>query len=104
MGSGIKTLFESIGATKVIEGGQTMNRSTEDIVKAIEEANAEKIIILPNNGNIVMAAEQAASVVDREVIVVRSKTVPQGMAAMLAFNPVGTSEENKETCKKLYLM
>ncbi|MCM3736173.1 DAK2 domain-containing protein [Bacillus cytotoxicus] len=95
MGSGIKELFESIGATVVIEGGQTMNPSTEDIVKAIEEANAEKVIILPNNGNIVMAAEQAASVVDQEVIVVRSKTVPQGMAAMLAFNPAGTLEENE---------
>ncbi|PEA55256.1 hypothetical protein CON64_07620 [Bacillus pseudomycoides] len=95
MGSGIKELFESIGATEVIEGGQTMNPSTEDIVKAIEEANAEKVIILPNNGNIVMAAEQAASVVDQEVIVVRSKTVPQGMAAMLAFNPAGTLEENE---------
>lgn len=95
MGSGIKELFESIGATIVIEGGQTMNPSTEDIVKAIEEANAEKVIILPNNGNIVMAAEQAASVVDQEVIVVRSKTVPQGLAAMLAFNPAGTLEENE---------
>ncbi|MEI4802685.1 DAK2 domain-containing protein [Bacillus sp. NPDC077411] len=95
MGSGIKELFESIGAKVVIEGGQTMNPSTEDIVKAIEEANAEKVIILPNNGNIVMAAEQAASVVDQEVIVVRSKTVPQGMAAMLAFNPAGTLEENE---------
>jgi len=100
MGSGIKNLFESIGATQVIEGGQTMNPSTEDIVKAIEEANAEKIIILPNNGNIVMAAEQAASVVDQEVIVVRSKTVPQGMAAMLAFNPVGTLEENEENMQE----
>ncbi|WP_459499815.1 DAK2 domain-containing protein [Bacillus sp. C1] len=100
MGSGIKNLFESIGATKVIEGGQTMNPSTEDIVKAIEEANAEKIIILPNNGNIVMAAEQAASVVNQDVIVVRSKTVPQGMAAMLAFNPAGTLEENEENMKE----
>ncbi|WP_242219547.1 DAK2 domain-containing protein [Bacillus cereus group sp. BfR-BA-01380] len=95
MGSGIKELFESIGATVVIEGGQTMNPSTEDIVKAIEEVNAEKVIILPNNGNIVMAAEQAASVVGPKVIVVRSKTVPQGMAAMLAFNPAGTLEENE---------
>lgn len=97
MGSGIKELFESIGATQVIEGGQTMNPSTEDIVKAIEEANAEKVIILPNNGNIVMAAEQAASVVEQEVIVVRSKTVPQGMAAMLAFNPTAAMEENEES-------
>ncbi|MDR4442487.1 hypothetical protein FO512_31785, partial [Bacillus cereus] len=73
-------LFERIGATKVSEGGQTMKPGTEDIVKAIEEAKAAKIIMLPNSGNIVMAAERAASVVDQEVIVVRSKTGPQGMA------------------------
>ncbi|MDG4655895.1 DAK2 domain-containing protein [Ectobacillus antri] len=100
MGSGIKTLFESIGATQVIEGGQTMNPSTEDIVKAIEEANAEKIVILPNNSNIVMAAQQAASVAEAEVIVVPSKTVPQGMAAMLAFNPGATLEENADAMKE----
>ncbi|MFC3882615.1 DAK2 domain-containing protein [Bacillus songklensis] len=87
MGSGIADLFRSIGAKAVIEGGQTMNPSTEDIVRAIQEVNAEKVIILPNNSNIVMAARQAADVVDQEVIVVPSKTVPQGMAALLAFNP-----------------
>jgi uncharacterized protein len=87
MGSGIADLFRSIGAKVVIEGGQTMNPSTEDIVKAIQEVNAEKVIILPNNSNIVMAARQAAEVVDQEVIVVPSKTVPQGMTALLAFNP-----------------
>ncbi|MBE4908768.1 DAK2 domain-containing protein [Bacillus luteolus] len=87
MGSGITELFKSIGAHAVIEGGQTMNPSTEDIVKAIEEVHAEKIIILPNNKNIIMAAEQAAQVVGDNVVVVPSKTVPQGMAALLAFNP-----------------
>ncbi len=97
MGSGISALFESIGATKVIEGGQTMNPSTEDIVKAIEETNAEKIIILPNNSNIIMAAKQAASVVEQDVIVVGSKTVPQGMAAILAFNPNADLEQNEQT-------
>ncbi|UPM53067.1 DAK2 domain-containing protein [Gottfriedia acidiceleris] len=95
MGSGIKALFESIGATVVIEGGQTMNPSTEDIVKAIEQCNAENVIVLPNNGNIVMAAEQAASVAECNVAVVTSKTVPQGMAALLSFNPTATLDENK---------
>ncbi|MGG1574445.1 DAK2 domain-containing protein [Fictibacillus sp. NRS-1165] len=96
MGSGIKALFTSLGAGYVIEGGQTMNPSTEDIVKAIEEVNAEKVIVLPNNGNIVMAAEQAASIVDQDVIVVRSKNVPQGMAALLAFNPSAGLEDNQK--------
>ncbi|MEH7349845.1 DAK2 domain-containing protein [Gottfriedia acidiceleris] len=95
MGTGIKALFESIGATVVIEGGQTMNPSTEDIVKAIEQCNAENVIVLPNNGNIVMAAEQAASVAECNVAVVTSKTVPQGMSALLAFNPTGSLDENK---------
>ncbi|MGD6802981.1 DAK2 domain-containing protein [Rossellomorea vietnamensis] len=93
MGAGIAELFRSIGATYVIEGGQTMNPSTEDIVKAVEEVNAEKVIILPNNKNIIMAANQAAEVVEGDVVVVPTKTVPQGMAALLAFNPsVGTAE------------
>lgn len=95
MGSGIKELFTSLGAGYVIEGGQTMNPSTEDIVKAIEEVNAEKVIVLPNNGNIVMAAEQAATVADQDVAIVRSKNVPQGMAALLAFNPAVNLKENQ---------
>ncbi|QKS73252.1 DAK2 domain-containing protein [Paenalkalicoccus suaedae] len=86
MGSGIKELFEGLGVKKVIEGGQTMNPSTEDFIRAIEEANAEKVILLPNNSNIIMAANQAAEVADVDVQVVPSKTVPQGLAAMLAFN------------------
>jgi len=96
MGSGIADLFRSIGAHAVIEGGQTMNPSTEDIVKAIKEVNAKKIIILPNNKNIIMAAEQAAEVAEEEVIVIPSKTVPQGMAALLTFNPSGDLASNKE--------
>jgi uncharacterized protein len=94
MGSGIAELFRSIGAHAVIEGGQTMNPSTEDIVKAINEVNAKKVIVLPNNKNIIMAAEQAAEVSDVEVMVVTSKTVPQGMSALLAFNPSATLEDN----------
>lgn len=96
MGSGISDLFKSIGAKSVIEGGQTMNPSTEDIVKAIEEAYAKNIIILPNNKNIIMAAQQAAQVVEGNVIVIPSKTVPQGMAALLAFNPSATAADNEK--------
>lgn len=95
MGEGIAELFESIGATKVIEGGQTMNPSTEDIVQAIKDANADTVVILPNNSNIVMAANQAADVAGQEVIVIPTKTVPQGMAALLAFNPALGADENE---------
>jgi len=87
MGSGIAELLRSVGASAVIEGGQTMNPSTEDIVKAIEEVGAERVIILPNNKNIIMAAEQAAEIVGIESAVVRTTTVPEGLAAILAFNP-----------------
>ncbi|UAL54219.1 DAK2 domain-containing protein [Bacillus sp. CMF21] len=99
MGKGIADLFRSIGSHSVIEGGQTMNPSTEDIVQAIKDVHAENVIILPNNSNIVMAAQQAASVVDDHVIVIPSKTVPQGMAAMLAFNPSASAEDNEEIMK-----
>ncbi|QII48917.1 DAK2 domain-containing protein [Bacillus paralicheniformis] len=95
MGEGIAELFESIGATKVIEGGQTMNPSTEDIVQAIKDANADTVVILPNNSNIVMAANQAADVAGQDVIVIPTKTVPQGMAALLAFNPALEADENE---------
>lgn len=95
MGQGIADLFRSIGAHAVIEGGQTMNPSTEDIVKAIEEVHAKKVIILPNNKNIIMAAEQAAEVAEQEVIVIPTKTVPQGMSALLAFNPSAELAQNK---------
>jgi uncharacterized protein len=87
MGSGVADLFRSIGAHVVIEGGQTMNPSTEDIVKAIKAVNAKKVFILPNNKNIIMAAEQAKDVSEEEVDVIPSKTVPQGLSALLAFNP-----------------
>ncbi|PYZ97977.1 hypothetical protein CR205_05115 [Alteribacter lacisalsi] len=96
MGDGIASLFEGLGAGGVIQGGQTMNPSTEDFVKAIREANAEKVILLPNNSNIIMAAQQANDVVEEDVVVVASKSVPQGLAALLAFNPSDSLEENQE--------
>ncbi|WP_416720700.1 DAK2 domain-containing protein [Bacillus subtilis] len=95
MGEGISDLFKSIGASVVIEGGQTMNPSTEDIVDAVKSVNADTVFILPNNSNIIMAASQAASVVDEQVFVIPAKTVPQGMSALLAFNPDQEAEANE---------
>ncbi|WP_243354298.1 DAK2 domain-containing protein [Bacillus litorisediminis] len=100
MGSGIADLFKSIGAHAVIEGGQTMNPSTEDIVKAINEVNAKQVIVLPNNKNIVLAAEQAAELVNVSAEVVKTKTVPQGLSALLAFNPAVSLEENKRNMEE----
>ncbi|ARD49261.1 DAK2 domain-containing protein [Sporosarcina sp. P33] len=100
MGEGIAELLKSIGASAVIEGGQTMNPSTEDIVKAIQEIGAEKVLILPNNKNIIMAAEQAAEVLEIEAAVVPTKSVPEGLAAILAFNPEATVEKNAQSMKQ----
>ncbi|GGJ86344.1 phosphatase [Lentibacillus kapialis] len=96
MGSGIKELFESLGASVVIEGGQTMNPSTQDIASAIEEANARNVLILPNNKNIVMAAEQAAELAGVNAAVVPTKTIPQGISALLAFHPETPIDKNRQ--------
>ena len=94
-GDGIKQLFEEQGCHYVIEGGQTMNPSTEDFLKAIEELNAKNIIILPNNSNIIMAANQAAEVTEgTNVSVIPSKTIPQGYTALMMFNEHGSLESN----------
>ncbi|WP_179946629.1 DAK2 domain-containing protein [Lactobacillus terrae] len=95
-GAGITELFESLGVTHVINGGQTMNPSTNDFVDVLNASKAKKAIILPNNGNIVMAAKQAVDLVDIPVVVVESKTISQGMTAMFSFNPEGDLDENKE--------
>jgi len=95
MGSGLKELFESLGTTKVIEGGQTMNPSTQDISDAIKEVNAKNVIILPNNKNIVMAAEQAADLAEENVKVVPTTSIPQGISAMFAFHPEADLESNR---------
>ncbi|THE14950.1 DAK2 domain-containing protein [Enterococcus hirae] len=100
-GKGVQELFESLGANYVISGGQTMNPSTEDIVKAINEVNADQVILLPNNKNIFMAADQAAEVADLPVAVVPSKTISQGLTAMLSFNEQASLEENKQTMTEM---
>lgn len=97
MGTGIAELLKSVGASVVIEGGQTMNPSTQDIVKAIEDVGAERVLILPNNKNIVMAAEQAAEHLAIEAAVVQTKTVPEGLSAILAFNPEASVADNQQS-------
>ena len=93
-GSGIEEIFKSLGVHKIITGGQTMNPSTQDFVDAIAKLNAREIIILPNNSNIIMAATQAAKVSDRIVHIVPTKTIPQGIGALLSFNEEETGGEN----------
>ena len=95
MGEGISEIFKSMGATHIISGGQTMNPSTEDIVKVIEQSKCKRAIILPNNKNILMASEQAASIVDAEAVVVPTKSIPQGISALFQYDVDATLEENK---------
>lgn len=93
-GDGIGELFTSLGVTDVIKGGQTMNPSTQDILDAINNSNAKKAIILPNNGNIFMAAQQAADVAEIPVEIVHAKTIQQGLTTMLSFNPDASLDDN----------
>lgn len=95
MGEGLADIFRDFGVDYIIEGGQTMNPSTEDFMKAIENINAENIIILPNNSNIIMAANQAKVLSDKNIIVIPSKTVPQGFTSLVSFNAEATVEENE---------
>ncbi len=95
IGEGLNEIFCGIGADYIIEGGQTMNPSTEDMLTAIENVNADTIYILPNNSNIILAAEQAASLTeDKEIVVIPSKTVPQGITALINFMPDKSVEDN----------
>ncbi|MDF7638742.1 DAK2 domain-containing protein [Lactobacillus sp. ESL0791] len=93
-GNGIRKLFESEGVNRIISGGQTMNPSTQDIIDAIKKSGAKKAIVLPNNGNIVMAAKQAAEVSDIPVGIVPTKTISQGLTAMLSFDADSSVDDN----------
>ncbi|APR08465.1 DAK2 domain protein [Lentilactobacillus parabuchneri] len=95
-GKGLNELFQSLGVNYIVSGGQTMNPSTEDIVNAIKNTNAKQAIVLPNNKNIFLAAEQAAEVVDIPTVIVHSKTISQGITAMLGFNPENSLEDNQK--------
>lgn len=101
MGKGIADIFKKLGVDAVIEGGQTMNPSTDDILKAIESLNADNIVILPNNKNIILAAEQASKLVkDKNVIVLNSKTIPQGISAMISYDSSKTIDSSVNSMKE----
>ncbi len=95
-GNGLADVFMNLGVDQIISGGQTMNPSTQDILEAVNKVPAETVFVLPNNKNIIMAAEQVDALTPKHVIVIPSKTVPQGVTAMLGFNPEGSIEENQE--------
>ena len=95
-GDGLADVFMNLGVDQIISGGQTMNPSTQDILEAVNKVPAETVFILPNNKNIIMAAEQVAGLTPKNIVVIPSKTVPQGVTAMLSFNPEGSIEENTE--------
>lgn len=98
VGEGLDEIFKGLGVDYIISGGQTMNPSTEDILEAVDKINADTIFVLPNNKNIILAAQQAESLVeDKKLVVIPSKTVPQGIAAMIGFVQESSVEENKES-------
>ncbi len=96
VGDGIADLFRNLGVDGLISGGQTMNPSTQDILEVVNRVPAETVYVLPNNKNIIMAAQQVDALSPKNVVVIESKTIPQGITAMLSFNPEGTHEENVE--------
>lgn len=100
MGSGMSEVFNSLGVDYIVEGGQTMNPSTEDILKGIDKVHGENIFIVPNNGNIILAAEQAKKLSERNVYVIPSRSVPEGVASILAFNEDISAEENEKHMTK----
>ena len=95
-GAGLADVFLNLGVDQIISGGQTMNPSTQDILEAVNKVPAETVYVLPNNKNIIMAAEQVDALTPKNVVVIPSKTVPQGVTAMLGFNPEGSVEENTD--------
>ncbi len=95
-GKGLEDVFSNLGVDALISGGQTMNPSTQDILEAVNKVPAEVVFVLPNNKNIIMAAQQVDALTPKKVVVIPSKTVPQGITAMLSFNPEGTEDENVE--------
>ncbi|MDL2327096.1 DAK2 domain-containing protein [Ruminococcaceae bacterium OttesenSCG-928-A11] len=100
-GDGLRDVFTDLGVDAVVTGGQTMNPSTEDILSAIQSVPAQTVFVLPNNKNIIMAGEQAGKLADRDVVVLPTRTIPQGMSAMLAFDPEADSERNTIEMKQM---
>jgi DAK2 domain fusion protein YloV len=97
LGDGLARVFQSLGVSSIVRGGQTMNPSTQDLLEAIENLSAERVIMLPNNSNVIMAAEQARALSSKPVAVIPSRSIPQGIAALLAINYQGDFETNVAT-------
>ena len=101
MGKGITNILKDLGVDRVIEGGQTMNPSTDDILKAVKRVKAKTVYVFPNNKNIIMAANQAAELVeDKKIVVIPSKSVPQCISAMVEFNDKKSAEANEKAMNK----
>ena len=101
-GEGVQKLFEDLGVDNIVSGGQTMNPSTDDILSAVHATPAKTVFVLPNNKNIIMAAEQATKLADRRVVVLQTRTIPQGLSAMLAFDPDADATANQLAMQKAF--
>lgn len=101
-GAGLRRVFESLGASAVVSGGQTMNPSTEELLKAIEGVKADNVIVLPNNRNVILSAQQAKTLSHKNVFVIPTKTIPQGIAALLAFNYQADAATNAQIMEKAF--
>jgi DAK2 domain fusion protein YloV len=99
-GEGLTRIFKSMGVSDIVPGGQTMNPSTQELLAAIERAGADKVLVLPNNGNIILAARQASEMSSKQVVVVPTKTIPEGISAMLAFNYQADLQGNAERMER----
>ena len=95
-GEGMESIFMEIGVDKMVEGGQSMNPSTEDILRAVDSVNAETVFVFPNNKNIILAAEQVDELTEKNVVVIPTKTIPQGISALLSFDPDTETEANRD--------
>ena len=100
LGDGLASLFKDLGVDKVVDGGQTMNPSIEDLVEAIDSTHAKEVFVLPNNSNIILAAQQAAELTERKVYVLPTKSVPMGLSAAIAFSESATGEENEAAMRE----
>lgn len=100
VGEGVEAIFRSLGVSEIIQGGQTMNPSTQDLLEAIERCPASQVMVLPNNKNIILAAEQAAALTDKKVFVIPSRSIPQGIAAMVTYLPDGDAEKLQKSMSR----
>ena len=99
-GSGNRRLYESLGVARIVEGGQSMNPSTADIVEAIEASTAAEVVVLPNNGNVIMSAEQAVAHATKPAAIVPTRSIQAGLSALLAYDPAASAERMRRGCAR----